>query len=80
MTQNNFSLDDGDETFIINLLLDQGRMLDFDTKIADMRGLMVLSKKYGAEYLAEAIHRVHSDMKLINDALNDVGCEFDPKL
>jgi len=77
MTQNNFSLDDGDETFIINLLLDQGRMLDFDTKIADMRGLMVLSKKYGAEYLAEAIHRVHSDMKLITDALNDVGCEFD---
>jgi len=77
MTQNNFSLDDGDETFIINILLDQGRMLDFDTKIADMRGLMVLSKKYGAEYLAEAIHRVHSDMKLITDALNDVGCEFD---
>ena len=77
MTQNNFSLDDGDEAFIINLLLDQGRMLDFDTKIADMRGLMVLSKKYGAEYLAEAIHRVHSDMKLITDALNDVGCEFD---
>ena len=77
MTQNNFSLDDGDETFIINLPLDQGRMLDFDTKLADMRGLMVLSKKYGAEYLAEAIHRIHSDMKLITDALNDVGCEFD---
>jgi len=80
MTQNNFSLDDGDESFIINLLLDQGRMLDLDTKMADMRGLMVLSKKYGAEYLAEAIYRVHSDMKLITDALNDVGCEFDPKL
>ena len=79
MTQGNFSLDDGDESFVINLLLDQGRMLDFDTKLADMRGLMAISKKYGAEYLAEAIHRIHSDMKLINDALNDVGCEFDPK-
>ena len=77
MTQGNFSLDDGDESFVINLLLDQGRMLDLDTKMADMRGLMTLSKKYGAEYLAEAIHRIHSDMKLITDALNDVGCEFD---
>ena len=83
MTQNNFSLDDGDEAFIINLLLDRGRMLDLDTKMADMRGLMMLSKKYGAEYLAEAIHRIHSDMKIINEALyvtDSIGCEFDPKL
>jgi hypothetical protein len=80
MTQGNFSLDDGDEHFIIQILLEQGRMIDFDTKVKDMLELMGLSKKYGAEYLAEAIYRIHSDMKLINDALNDVGCEFDPKV
>ena len=78
--ENNYPLTDGEEEMVIELLMTQGAMMDSAEHYEYMRALMALSKKYGAEYIAEAIHRIRSDMKLINDALNDafdVGSEFD---